>query len=329
MDIDKETKDKLVATMVHLAMVVVMKTSCYSFGGKVYLQTSGSGIGQRVSACAAKIIMAIWDKELALSQRSWGIHINFFMRYIDDLRLCMFPIKKGWYWCDGCWEFRKDATDDRSPERRTKEECQKVFNSILSFLKFTTEGEEDFNNKYLPTLDFQTRVDASGLIVYKFFEKPMASNLCIQNGTALAKQTVFSALRQDLCRRLLNTSRLEDDEIFVDVAERYIQRLVNSGHRFSFIKSIMLQGLTRYKYMVERDALPTDDPKYQPLYRSREYKREERMILKRIEKTTWYKGMDLGDQYRQEWKKRVKLRGQNIKNNVPSGSLRIPRKMKK
>ena len=44
----------------------------------------------------------------------------------------------------------------------------------------------------------------------------MASNLCIQNGTALAKQTVFSALRQDLCRRLLNTSRLEDDEIFVD-----------------------------------------------------------------------------------------------------------------
>ena len=36
--------------------------------------------------------------------------------------------------------------------------------------------------------------------------------------------------------------------------------------------------------------------------------------------------MDLGDQYRQEWKKRVKLRGQNIKNNVPSGSLRIPGK---
>ena len=94
-DIDKETKDKLVATMVHVAMVVVMKTSCYSFGGKVYLQTSGSGIGQRVSACAAKIIMAIWDKELALSQRSWGIHINLFMRYIDDLRLYMFPIKKG------------------------------------------------------------------------------------------------------------------------------------------------------------------------------------------------------------------------------------------
>ena len=73
----------------------------------------------------------------------------------------------------------------RDEETRTKEELQKSFNSIFSFLTFTVEGQQDFNTGYLLTLDTQTRVDELGLILFKHFEKPMACNLTLQRGNSV------------------------------------------------------------------------------------------------------------------------------------------------
>ena len=80
----------------------------------------------------------------------------------------------------------------------------------------------------------------------------MANNLAIQFGTALPKNTVFSALRQDLVRRMLNCSTDLSWADRLKVIEDYIQLLVNSGHSFRFIKAVILQGLTRYKFMLNR-----------------------------------------------------------------------------
>ena len=89
----------------------------------------------------------------------------------------------------------------------------------------------------------------TGKIMYKFYVKPMANNLTLQLGTGLSKNTVFSSLRQELIRRMLNCSLDLDWDERLMVIEDYIQVLVNSGHRFSFIKSITLQALTKYKFM--------------------------------------------------------------------------------
>ena len=248
--------------MIQVASLVLMQTSCYSFGGKIFLQQSGSGIGLRASACIAKVVMAVWDSLWASIQSGCGFKVNLFMRYIDDLRLYLKPIARGWMWGEKGWYFNKDSDDLRDEETRTKEELQKSFDSILSFLNFTTEGQQDFDTGYLPTLDTQTRVDEVGLIRFKHFDKPMASNLTLQRGTSLSKTTIFSSIRQDLCRRLLNTSRLEEIEVFKEVVENYIQILVNSGHQFSFIKAAVLQALTRFKYMEERSRLLRTNPKY-------------------------------------------------------------------
>ena len=315
--VNPDLQRKMIAAMVHVMTMVMMQSSCYTFGGEIYLQTSGSGIGLRGSACVAKLIMTLWDKLWGKSQQSWKLVVNLFMRYIDDIRIYMKPIRKGWYWHNG-WKFDLHKVDDRDPETRTKEEMNKSFNEIIHFLKFTTEGQQDFPNNYLPTLDFQTQVGDNGLILYKHFDKPMTSNLCIQNGTALSKTTIFSSLRQDLCRRLLNTSVFENENIFFQVVSHFIQRMVNGGHKYSFIKSVVLQAITRHKYMQERDKRLPGDPKYQPLYRSKLYKRDERMILKRIEFCTWYKDNELGDPYRKGWKKYVRRKGGNIRNNLSS-----------
>ena len=101
-------------------------------------------------------------------------------------------------------------------------------------------------------------------------------------------------------RRLLNTSDLEGFNQRLVVIEEYIQVLVNSGHKYAFIKAIVLQAITKYEYMHYRDNLTTDHIKYQPLYRPRSYNEDRSKIL---EYMNWYTNHELGEPFRQGWKR--------------------------
>ena len=79
----------------------------------------------------------------------------------------------------------------------------KTLNSVLDSITLTVESEMDFSTGMLPTLDFQTCMRQEWEVEFKYYAKPMASGLVIQIGTALSKQTIFSSLRQDLIRPLL------------------------------------------------------------------------------------------------------------------------------
>ena len=113
--------------------------------------------------------------------------MNLLYRYVDDIRIYMRPLIRGWYWRNNGWTFDPDSEDSRDPETRTIQEMGKSLNSVWKFLKFTTEGEQDFSDNYLPTLDFSTQVQQNGYIKYTFFSKPMSSNLLLSFGTALSK----------------------------------------------------------------------------------------------------------------------------------------------
>ena len=138
---------------------------------------------------------------------SWGIKCKLYMRYIDDLRLYAYPLKQGWIWTDKGWHFDADHIIQEGDIRNTCDQFCKHFNAIMDFLEFTTESEMDFDTRFLPTLDTQTRVLEDGFILYKFFSKPMKNNLVIENGSALPRNIVFGSLRQEVIRRLINTSK--------------------------------------------------------------------------------------------------------------------------
>ena len=168
----------------------------------------------------------------------------------------------------------------------------------------------DFESGYMPTLDTQTRVDEKKKISFKYFSKPMASNLVIQMGTALSQQTVFSSLRQDLCRRLANTGIMEGIDEKITVIGKFIQQMRNSGHKFQFIKSVVLQAITKHEYMLERDRLKPSNRRYCPMYRQRNYKKTERIMIKGVAALNWFTGVNLDDPYKQGWKGRVRRKGQ-------------------
>jgi hypothetical protein len=95
--------------------------------------------------------------------------------------------------------------------------------SMMSFLNFTVQVGEDFHDGKLPTLD--------GVIEYKFYEKPMSKNTVGQAKTTLSEQVKFSALTQEVVRRLLHTSGRLPDEKMLECLEKLCQKMTDSEHR--------------------------------------------------------------------------------------------------
>ena len=309
---------ELLATMVQIMVLVLTGTTCYKFAGKIYRQVGGLGIGLRGSAALARIAMCIWDILWGTLQAKLGLKLQLFFRYVDDLRMLLRPLKKGWIWKNGTWQFEDDNKDSRTPEERTIQEVGKSLNYIWDFLTFTTEGERDFPNGQLPTLDFSTQVLPNGYISYQFFSKPMASNLVLQIGTALSRNCVFSSLRQDLVRRLINTDLKVVDNIRIQIVEQFIQLMVNSGHKYQYIKSVVLQAISKFTYMVERSKLSDNNKKYMPLHRNRSFDWDNRVLLKYTEMDNWYTGVSFKDQYRNGWKSWIKRKNNRRAQNKRS-----------
>ena len=155
----------------------------------------------------------------------------------------------------------------------------------------------DYESGMLPTLDYQTRVLPDGQIGFKYYSKPMTSGLVIMKGTTLSRQTIFSSLRQDLIRRLSNMSNHFQLCDQIEVIENFIRSLVNSGHKYKFIRSIILQALTRMKFIKERASLEKENVRFKPMYRSKMYDFDTRCKLKCTNKTMWYSGKLVGDKF--------------------------------
>ena len=135
------------------------------------------------------------DELWGTMQYSLSLIAYLFCRYVDDLRIILPPINPGWYWSDHGWEYDDSKKDIRDELKRTVDEVTKSMNSVWEFIKFTSETESDFFHHFLQTLDFVTHVQHNVHKNYKFFTKPMASNLSLQIGTALSKGCVFSFLQ--------------------------------------------------------------------------------------------------------------------------------------
>ena len=276
----EKKKVEMIAYMVQISVLVLISSTCYSFGGQIYRQLKGLGIGLRASAALARITMCDWDNLWANRQWKLGLKVQIYFRYIDDLRFYLFPLTRGWRWLNSAWTYVGDSDNNGSTMAHTVREVGNSLNDIWEFIECTTECEEDFDNSYLATLDFQTKVDQNGIVHYKYYSKPMSNDRVLELGTSLSNNCIFSSLRQDLVRRLYTTGLMEPLETRMEIINNYIQLLVNSNHKFSYIKAIILQGLSKFNYMMFRNSLQKDHKLYSPLHRSRKYKYVERRLQK-------------------------------------------------
>ena len=55
------------------------------------------------------------------------------------------------------------------------------------------------------------RVKENNTISYKYYKKPIASNICVQKLTAMDENSKMKTVPKELTRRLLNTSEALDN----------------------------------------------------------------------------------------------------------------------
>ena len=70
----------------------------------------------------------------------------------------------------------EDVLEDLSPTRRTANRIPESMKSIMNFIRFAQEIVEDFPDLRLPSLDTTIWLERNR-ILFKFFSKPMATNL--------------------------------------------------------------------------------------------------------------------------------------------------------
>ena len=135
----------------------------------------------------------------------------------------------------------------------------------------------------------------------------------------MSKLCVFSSLRQDLVRRLINTDYQEGVDYRIDIINTFIQLMVNSNHSFQYIKSVVLQGISKYLYMYQRSNLDQNNKRFCPLHRSRSYKNDMRKLIKYTDHARWYTTEKVGDLFKDCWKRWIKRKGFNNKRNKKLG----------
>ena len=265
-------KKMILAHVMRIAVLTMFRTHVYSFENRYFLQQIGGPIGLRGTCAVARLTMVEWDRKWMDMMTKLGISVEDAARYMDDLRVYLHSIKKGWRWKEDelCWceEWEEeDKLAGKSDLARTCELLQESMNKIFQFLNFTVESEEDFTDRRLPTLDFKIWVDKNNIIHYTFFEKPTSSNQMIHLESALPENTKMATLNSEVVRRMQNVSELLPMSERVEVLDKLSQKLSNSGYKLDKVRKILVGGLSGYEKRLRQSKME-ENKGYRPLHES-------------------------------------------------------------
>ena len=247
----------------------------------------------RFTASLANLVMKMWDCKFAELTDKLGINIKLYVRYVDDCRIFLYNIKKGWIWSEDKIvfsesEFERDDDSIESATRRTTELMTGMMCYIAENLKFTGEDSTQFDDETLPTLDTALWVQ-NGVVQHKFYEKPTVGNQVLHRDTSLPTACIRASLVQDTVRRLMNCSTLTGKDAKTEALNKFASKLVNSGHSCQSSRIIIVHGVTKYLHKVKLSMLPRSDPRFEPLYFDKLYKEDERQCDKYLAKMSWFK----------------------------------------
>ena len=157
-------------------------------------------------------------------------------------------------------------------------------NSMLSYLSFTTEIEEEHDEGYMPTLDMGLKMEENYQITYRYYEKPMGNKFCVGRGSAMADSAKEAILSQEVLRRMLNTSEEESQTTRDNILKKFEERMKISGYDTPQRGKIMKRGLIGYEKMKEDCRR-----KIRPLHRPGSTTTAVRYKKKLLGKCNWYK----------------------------------------
>ena len=133
--------------------------------------------------CVSRLVMQDWYENFTLKLREskiteylGGLYVDDGRNMVDVLPLgCKYVIESGTIEFSEIWQ-KENMEKGLTKKENTRIEIQRLMNDINPDLRFTTEIEEEFDTKRLPTLSFEMWCSETG-IRHSYYEKPMRSQL--------------------------------------------------------------------------------------------------------------------------------------------------------
>ena len=236
--------------------------------------------------------MLWWDEKFMSLVASNNMTTQEEVRYMDDIRVWLESLRLGWRWDNAKLRFCTDWRDEERARgmtglQKTMEVLEGMMNSICDWLNFTMESVDDFGGM-LPTLDLNIWVKEDNMVVYVFYQKPMANSMVIQRRAAMPENMRVATLNQEVIRRMLNTSERLDISYRIEVVDNYALKLANSGYDLEYTRKVIKGGLTGYERKLAL-SLDINNPKWKPLHQGAKFNSTGRKLKKTLAKTNWFK----------------------------------------
>ena len=256
----------------------------------MYRQMEGGPIGLRGTCTLARLVMQVYDKKWLRLVEEGGINLKLYMRYMDDGRKFLQPIKRGWRWEAGSMVYRLQwelEDEERTPLDMTISVLRETVRGVLEYLRFTFESGEDYVDGWLPALDTSLRVNEHNQVEYHYYEKPTTSKTTIQSASAMGENSKMQCLSNDLVRRLMNTMEGLPDSKRAEVIDNYGVKLMTSGFSREQCQRMVVNGIKGYLRMKERRMKAGGG---QRIHLTAQESQGSRVRKKLMGKSSWFKG---------------------------------------
>ena len=122
----------------------------------------------RATCAIARVVMNTWDTRWLEKLEQNGV-VKTGVKYMDDIRIFINALRAGWRWWGGALSYcevwrQEDEADGTSSTNRTARILLDIMNSMMSFLNFTVEVGDDFQDGKLPTLDLKVWIQDGGRV---------------------------------------------------------------------------------------------------------------------------------------------------------------------
>ena len=210
------------------------------------------------------------------------------MRYVDDSNQLVKSPPAGWKYNSVSEKIVYDEIEavlrrNEKPDKRVARLLTEIANSVQEGIVMEEDHPSNNDDLKLPILDLKVWMDSEQFIVFQHYEKAVASGRVMHAKSAQSATCKKSVHVQEILRRILNFSdRLEWQTDIVPVITEYMRRMMVGGYKEGYRRNVLCHALRIYDKMVRENE--TGD---RPMYRPRDWQREERIIDKKKKKHDW------------------------------------------
>ena len=219
--------------------------------------------------------------------------------FVDDDNLAYEFLPPGTRWDE---EQKKMVVDpskveedlEAEEDERTMVQIQRMADSICPAIQTTYDCPSKHDSGKMPLLDTQQWVEwvhqegggGEWEVRWQFYRKPCAPRTLMLARSAMPDRVKRSTLTQEALRVLRNTSPRLPWDMKAEMLTDFSLRMKLSGYTENYRQTIINSALVAWQRIEEKDRTGE-----RPLYRSREWKRDERIEQKEKKRGGWYRGL--------------------------------------